>query len=84
MYAIPVSAILYDGNNYQEVFDGCTRYHMPVNGPDSNTNAMSINNNPLHPNQYLVFWPTDSYNIFIPIVYDRHVFESRFNKFYMH
>lgn len=83
MYAIPITAILYDGNNYAEIFNNCIRYQVQSEGPDAMSNAMTINSNTLHPNQYLVFWPTDSYNRFMPMVYDRQIFEGRFNKFYM-
>jgi hypothetical protein len=84
MYAIPISAILYDGNNYNEIKNSSVRYQVQADGPDAMSNAMTINGNILHPNQYLVFWPTDSYNRFMPIVYDRPIFEGRFNKLYMH
>jgi hypothetical protein len=84
MYVIPISAILYDGNNYNEIKTISIRYQAQADGPDAISNAMTINGNLLHPNQYLVFWPTDSYNRFMPIVYDRPIFEGRFNKLYMH
>ena len=81
-YEIPLNAILYDGNNYEEIINNCRRYNVTINTkPSPTTNGLLINNTMLNPNQYLLFWPIDSDNNFQPIIYDRNLFEGKFRKF---
>ena len=86
LYEVPINAILYDGNNYDEIINNCRRYNVQINiKPNPTNNSFTINNqHNLNPNQYLVFWPMDSADNFQPIIYDRDIFESRFRKFLWH
>jgi hypothetical protein len=83
LFEIPINAVLYDGNNYEEIISNCTRFNVMVNPrPSPTNNSLMINEQYyIFPNQYLVFWPSNSDTNYIPIIYERNSFEGRFRKF---